>query len=403
MQHTNNDTIRPRRHDVNPLYERVFLALGILSTSQQQEKRNMIRRYWMTQNAEMSVRSATLDDKVLTRFILCENATAAVVPEFQKEKQKYGDMLFVQAYDGVLYATKCFAWLRAALRVWRPKFIGLADDDAYVHVRLLTADLRLVAKELGSRASHLAFGAVEWFCYVRNTGNVVAWGGSPGGAASAYMREMKRWDGRLSLPFPFLKGPLMIYGRSLADTLANGNHSQTEQAKLLHVVVASKLPPRVIVDAFFGYVLASDRGFRGAKELVLINMQTDVAFRELRPSMNLSASKAGCHRVVHMGTNVARSIARRSSNSIAGVRKEIMAKLSQHRHTGTLKSLASLHCQPMQPYLLKASRGVHSALGTDWTSCTLSYKRFPLCGARNVHALKMGSRVTPATLNVVRQ
>jgi len=347
----------------------VFLAIGVLSQVSQPQKRQMVRSNWGRQPGEGN-------EDVMTRFVLCEAANAGDSRAIREEHAMHGDLLVLpDAQDGNLYATKGFGWLRVALRRWKPRFVALADDDAYLQVDALVADLRLAMRTLGPRASQLALGAVEWFGYDRATGRVGGWGRGPSQASHAWRKLHEPGPAArpgLSLPFPFLKGPLMVYGHALAATLSTGNHSRHEMA----AVRSMRDPPRVIVDAFFGHVLASDQGGNGSQGLVLIDMDRITGFREMRPSFNLTEPRMGCLRVLHMGTTTTYSVARRSNRTIDAVRRAWMARMAAHRPSVFfLPKAASLDCAPAQPYYAQHSNGLLTQLGSSWALCALKYKQ----------------------------
>ena len=88
-------------------------------------------------------------------------------------------------------------------------------------------------------------------------------GGFTAGHAAARWRH---WQARrrraasrpnpLSAPFPFLKGPLMVYTEELARELAHSPHTTRVLARRVQPLLP-KGPPRVLHDVFLGYVLAS--------------------------------------------------------------------------------------------------------------------------------------------------
>jgi len=282
--------------------------------------------------------------------------------------------------------------VRHALTVWAPDFIGRADDDAYVRLELILADLALLrARQL----NNIAYGAMEWYGVEESTGYVRAWGQNPRQAGDAWIEQQQQQQRRrarappLGRPFPFLKGPLAVYDAQLAGTLIRRAAKGEEvdgavTPKPTHALGGG----RVMEDVSVGVVLAhvskqiDPHGPTPPDHLFAANRTRGVVwvdigraltrggfglkraggFIELRPSVNLSNAYAACFKVVHMGS---RAISWRAQHADychgCTLQEEFStAMLAAHAHSraGVRPSRGPFKCEAAQPSWYNWSRGV---------------------------------------------
>ena len=373
-----------------------FLAIGILSQGADEAKRMAVRQAWAPGR-----RVNMQGFEVLSRFVACASGPGER-GRLAHEGHLHED-LFVLPCSNATTGLKeayhqyaAFAWLRKAATHWRPRFVALADDDSYVHVAAVVADLSLVSAQLQARAAWTAYGGVEWGSMDSGTYELGARGRSPEEAGRQW-RRIQQTPGRqnASRPFPFLKGPLMVYGSSLAAVLTAGKHGSDEEARLRQA--------HTPVDALLGYILASARGGRGTEQATVVDIG-DFGFREYRPSLWLEDSEARCFRVVRFGRASLERIIRQerqhqqqsaSSNctwhagdSLEAVRARCMSALAhEHRlpHDSIVQGRAaaivgaaasgSLTCAQSQPMLSGGVLSPEFARGWEW--CLVKYGHQP--------------------------
>ena len=95
-----------------------------------------------------------------SRTLVHESLLADAVRE---EQRLHADLAAIRGEDGAFYATKAFAWLRQCV-AQSHEFIALADDDAYVRLSSVVADL-LLLRERG--LSNVVYGGIEWYTFDR--------------------------------------------------------------------------------------------------------------------------------------------------------------------------------------------------------------------------------------------
>ena len=116
-------------------------------------------------HARRLMRLPGLEERIAMRFVVGSGHRAAL----DDEAALHGDLLFVNCPEGggyvksVVAVCKMVRWLRHATTHERALFYGRFEDDHFVAMHLLGADLRGLA---GSAAQqHLAYGLPMWLAY----------------------------------------------------------------------------------------------------------------------------------------------------------------------------------------------------------------------------------------------
>ena len=122
----------------------------------------LVRAHWGAGAA------AGIGSAVQLRFVLALPSSATKVA-VKEEGGAHGDLHIIRsAREGPWYVWKVFGWLRHCIRALAGiRFVAIADDDAYVALGRLVADLRAVA---ASGRTRVVYAAFEWFSWHRNTG-----------------------------------------------------------------------------------------------------------------------------------------------------------------------------------------------------------------------------------------
>ena len=222
-----------------------FVALGILSAPQYQRRRDELRRTWLSsplaaRGGEFLCRFVVAwpDVSVATHGERVPPGTASA--ELEAERERHGDMLvFASRATGRVWGpvVSTYLWFTHAARMLahapRAAFVGKLDDDVYVGLGTLLAQLRLVRTQLGASA-HVYYGAMYWTMYdaehyefhgSRYTYFQVASGGVVR-QTCAGARPVRRPNGSRPLaqcvgPFPFTTGSLQIVSAGLLELIAS--------------------------------------------------------------------------------------------------------------------------------------------------------------------------------------
>lgn len=222
---------------------------------------------------------------------------------------------------------KCFEFFRAVLlRFARTPFLALADDDAYLNLPRVASDLRNMRAE-----ARLVYGAVEWYSYDPLTGKNEGYGKGMDEAVNRHPAQKRHYSEHFSSPFPFIKGPLMVFSASVARELVHGEYGRAAQAQSARISAQ-----RVNIDILIGYILSTANGGNGFDNLTWIDLGVSKmssskhrhGFLEMRSGRNLTDHEQACYRVVHFGTQK---------------RNKIANTISLHSHEGhTLPSVEGL-------------------------------------------------------------
>lgn len=240
-----------------------IVALGLLSAAGAAEKSNAAQyRARRAQIRKDASAFSALGHRVILRFVLAGAPTTtnhAVLELARQEAAQTHDLVFLNTTEGRFTCSgKYLLWLRTALSLFpSAAFVGLGDDDVYINMDHLAADLALVSTLPGRAASgHVLWGLLMWKAYYNNETMVTSTGFTGWGftdwAAVAQRTRMEACrtaalrarqpgppntskecaglrDDHIraaqhgyigSPPFPMVNGPLMIVSRSLAAAVA---------------------------------------------------------------------------------------------------------------------------------------------------------------------------------------
>ena len=186
------------------------------------------------------------------------------------------------------------------VRLWTDE---LFCAQAFINLHAVVADLQLLVP--AGYSEGVVYGSAQWFSYRRNIGAQAGWGLNPKDA-TYYWRRLTgisdmAWPGQqvhptanasltstrerqplvtgkwhregLGLPYPFVRGGLMVYGRAIAEFLTESEHSMREHS-VAEMVARTKGRP-ILHDVFLAHVLASARRGLGAHDVTLVNLGPD--------------------------------------------------------------------------------------------------------------------------------
>ena len=241
----------------------IFVAVGLLSTAKRNTKANAtvsLGRRAIIRQAKNNF-APGLKNRVAVRFLIARNgkrlnSSMPVVHEAEVEK----DILFLNMTEAKHRCSlKYWLWFKIALPIFpTAKYFMLGDDDVYVQLEHLEADLRLVYQQ--THGQHVLWGLIMWKAYYNNQSMETSTGFTGWDffdwAAVAQRRAMAlcrsathaavsrnltvskttapacyiiRNDHRQAVlaghmdplpPFPYINGPLFGVSRSLASMLA---------------------------------------------------------------------------------------------------------------------------------------------------------------------------------------
>ena len=126
----------------------VFLFVGILSGRGYRHRRLAVREAWAN--------SAQGQGESVCRFILSEDEST---PQVQKEVETHQDIIFLKEktnYKSILYKT--YFVLEYAVATYDVKFILKTDDDAFINIKALIWQLRLLCETPGCRSERVYMG-----------------------------------------------------------------------------------------------------------------------------------------------------------------------------------------------------------------------------------------------------
>ena len=126
----------------------IFLFVGILSGRGYRHRRLAVREAWSN--------TAQGPGESVCRFILSEDEST---PQVQKEVETHQDIIFVKEktnYKSILYKT--YFVLEHAVATYDVKFILKTDDDAFINIRALIMQLRLLCQTPGCRTERVYMG-----------------------------------------------------------------------------------------------------------------------------------------------------------------------------------------------------------------------------------------------------
>ena len=205
------------------------------------------------------------------------------------ENKTHGDMLTtVDSYAHL--DVKIFSMI-SILRSRNPDVYMILDDDTYPRFDRIVPKLSAI-----SDLSHVAYGGVEYYSFTPHRGHFSGWGGGLRHARAVHPKNS-------SGPFPFLKGPLMVYGSSVMHTLVDDLATATRRQGLLH------FKHRIIGDGLMGFLIWSNKRLNQKVKWHNIGVVTSNTnsrrfngFAEIRWGRNLSAPES-CMQNIHFGHN----------------------------------------------------------------------------------------------------
>lgn len=126
----------------------VFLFVGILSGRGYRHRRLAVREAW----ANLAQESG----EAVCRFILSEDEST---PQVQKEVEQHQDVIFVKEktnYKSILYKT--YFVLEHAVATYDVKYILKTDDDAFINIKALIMQLKLLCQTPECKSERVYMG-----------------------------------------------------------------------------------------------------------------------------------------------------------------------------------------------------------------------------------------------------
>jgi hypothetical protein len=214
----------------------------------------------------------------------------SVAPLVQAENRTFGDMFATAEDDSFIHADlKIFSFVRYARR-FAPDMYVFIDDDSYPRFNMILPDL---ADHPMKRVT--AYGGIEYFNFRKETGRFSGWGVNRRHGAAVR-------PANFSGPFPFLKGPLMLYGSSIMESLVDDpcvRDIMTGVHRFRH---------RIILDGLIGYLIWRCHIQKKTIKWTQIgvvrshkNSRQFTGFAEIRWGRNLSAPTS-CLKNIHLGS-----------------------------------------------------------------------------------------------------
>ena len=138
-----------------------FIALGVLSSAITYETGRTVAAKCLARRdriREATRRFANLDSTVVMRFLLAANfsqrasletrmSNAKLYDDAHREAALHNDIIFLNMTESFhLCAWKKLMWYQLALIRWpAAQFFAIADDDSFVQIAHLEADMRSIA------------------------------------------------------------------------------------------------------------------------------------------------------------------------------------------------------------------------------------------------------------------
>ena len=237
--------------DPNPVFAVGLLSMTPSASARRNARATMHRRF-----------AALLQSRtVVVRYLLAGQGTE----ELEHENATHGDLLLLPTPEGIQHCwRKVTEWFAYALvRYPRTPFIGLSDDDAYLHLERVSTDLALL-HALGHR--HVYWGQPMWMSYWNRTtfegGAFAGYSAEDGEAVRLWENSKGRSRFRLSSPAPevactapkrpgqrevahgptvFMNSDLVVVGRDLARAILASDCHRHYHASLAEQLELAKL------------------------------------------------------------------------------------------------------------------------------------------------------------------
>ena len=376
----------------------LLLAVGVLTHPDNGERRRAVRETWGGAHE-------TVGRRVLLRFVVGNSSATIHLAEQRVQR----DIVTLAVRENWSVLDKTVGWLKAALE-WSPRWVAATDDDAFLRLSMVVPDLALLSAHGFER---VAYGPVEWYTFDRESGILGVWGSNPGQAGRGWLQEQRRGNLRLTRPFPFLKGPLMVYDAALARWLSRSERDSARlfpgslpshrngKGRALHdvalgFIMATAPPPGgvTLVDVAVrptlkatGEVQGWGGGFlevRPAASLpspaVACPHLACFSCSQVRPAASLASPAVACLRGAHLGSRSLAARRRRCAPHSPGctapsLLRSCMHVLHAHRGAGPSVN-TTVQCNQAQPSWGNKSRG--AVVGFDaWRKC--GFRQLGMC------------------------
>lgn len=246
-----------------PVPDEPFVAVGLLSTARRNTKANATQSLGRraTLREDLASFRHLLGQRVALRFLIARNGRLNSSNPVMREAADQGDIIFLNMTEAKHRCSlKYFLWFGVARKLFpTAQYFVLGDDDVYVQLAHLEADLRLVHAQTAGEG--VLWGLLMWKAYYNNNTMETSTGFTGWDfydwAAVAQRRAMVkcrtstafylarnesanrtnspacyiiRQDHRQAVlsghmdplpPFPYINGPLFGVSRSLAAMLAD--------------------------------------------------------------------------------------------------------------------------------------------------------------------------------------
>lgn len=291
----------PQQHDVGS--RDAIVALGVLSAAGSTAKSNATTGVRRREKLREALAPFAKSTATALRFLVADGRLRLGDAVYE-EARRWRDILFLEMHeDPRRCSLKYLLWLRQAPALFpAAAWFALADDDIYLQVAHLEADLRLVASQTRDAAEHVLYGLLMWKPYYNNatlnpSTGFASWDYHDW-AAVAIRRTMRKCaaalrrsdvsmlpDGRpvrahapacyalradhmravmgghvdAMPPFPYINGPLFAVSRSLGGLIASSPLPAAFLAGLERQPKTAKwgISCTPVVDSILGYWVAA--------------------------------------------------------------------------------------------------------------------------------------------------
>lgn len=138
----------PKKIDSGENLEPLFMFVGILSGRGYRHRRMAVRDAWSN--------NAQIPGIVVSKYILSEDERT---PQVEKELEEFGDVIFINQrtnYKSILYKT--FFILQYAVQHYDVKFILKTDDDAFINIPPMIAQLTALCENENCERERIYMG-----------------------------------------------------------------------------------------------------------------------------------------------------------------------------------------------------------------------------------------------------
>ena len=170
------------------LQREIFLVVGVMSHPDPAiaaHRRHTIRETWGRHIANAA------HGRTILRFVVSEadwSSQGGWSGRAPADQLPLPELRACAGCEGRLYVFRLLGFLRAALRLHRPRWMIKTDDDAYVRVELVRRDLHRIE---AARLENVVYGAVEWQSFSATQYAEFAWASGEAHAGRAWRRAIK--------------------------------------------------------------------------------------------------------------------------------------------------------------------------------------------------------------------